>query len=124
MPNLTARKSHRTRKPVGSPPVVSKSRSHSVSSKKHVGKLVPIQNQKSATNRIGDEADDVSEVEAYAKPVKDISLETYTLQKLVMLGNDSIIGDTDFVKIGEFGYRQFEQQIRRLDNVVKDTATS
>ena len=90
---LTVRKSHRAPKPVGSPPVVSKSRSHSVSSKKHVGKLVPIQNQKSATNRIGDEADDVSEEEAYAKPVKDVSVETYTLQKSVMLGGDRIIAD-------------------------------
>ena len=57
-----------------------------------------------------------------AKPVKDISMKIYTLQKLVMLDDNSIIVDTDFVKID---YRQFEQQmIRRLDNAVKDTEIS
>ena len=105
--------------------MVSKSRSHAVSSKKHVCKLVLVQNKNSTTNHIGDETDDVSEEEVYAKPVKDISMETYTLQKLVMLGDNSIIADTDFVKIGEFSYRQFEQQtIRKLDNAVKDTEIS
>ena len=71
-------------------------------------KLVPIQTKKSTTNCVGDQADDVSEEETYTKPVKDISLETYTLQKLVMLDNDSIIADTDFGKIREFSYRQFD----------------
>ena len=125
MRNLTVRKSHRTPKPVESLPVVSKSRSHAVSSKKHVRKLVRVQNKESTTNRVGDEADDVSEEEVYAKPVKDVSMETYTLQKLVMLSGDSIIAVTDFFKICEFGYRQFEQQtIRRLDNAVKDPEIS
>ena len=121
MCNLTVQKSHRTPKPVGSLLVVSKLRLHAVSSKKHVRKLVRVQSKESTTNRVGDEADDVSEEEVYAKPVKDISMETYTLQKLVILGGDSIIADIDFFKIGEFSYRQFEQQmIRRLDNAVKD----
>ena len=93
MRNLTVRKSHHAQKPVGSPPVVSKSRSHSVSCKKYVGKVICVQNKESTTNRVGDEVDDVSEEEASAKPVKDVSMETYMLQKLVMLGGDSIIAD-------------------------------
>ena len=63
-----------------------------------MGKLVPIQTKKSTTNCVGDQADDVSEEEAYAKPVKDISMEIYMLQKLVILGGDSIIADTGFSK--------------------------
>src|SRR5437667_928454 len=93
MCNLTVPKSYRAPKPVGSPSMVSKLRLHLVSSKKYVGKVIRIQNEQSTTNRIGDEVDDVSEEEAYAKPVKDVSMETYMLQKLVMLEGDSIIAD-------------------------------
>ena len=67
----------------------------------------------------------MSEGEVYAKPVKDISMETYTLQKLVMLNDNSIMADTDFSKISEFNYPQFElQTIRGLNNAVKDPEIS
>jgi hypothetical protein len=125
MANLTVRKSHRTPKPVESPPVASKTRPKAIEKKKRVGKPLPDRNKQATPNRVEDAADDMSEEEVYAKPVKDISMETFTLQKLVMLGGDSIIADTDFVKLSEFGYRQFEQQtIRKLDNAVKDPETS
>ena len=104
MRNLTAQKSHRASKPVGSTPVVSKLRPHSVLSKKRVGKRVPVQNKESTTNRVGDEADDASEEEAYTKPVKDISMKTYTLQKLVMLGSDSIMADTGTISSVDFHF--------------------
>ena len=72
--------------------------SYSVSSKKHVLNVIHVRNKESTTNRVVEEGEDVSEAEAYAKPVKDISMEIYTLQKLVMLGGNSIIADTGFSK--------------------------
>ena len=98
MRNLTVWKSHRTPKPMRNPPVVSKSRSCSVSSKKYVRNVIRVQNKESTTNCVVDEADDVSKAEAYTKPVKDISMEIYILQKLVMLSGDSIITDNSFSK--------------------------
>jgi hypothetical protein len=63
----------------------------------------------------------MSEDEAPMNPVKDISLETYTLYKSVMLGDTMVVGDTDFLKHKEFDYRQFETQaIRKLDKAVSD----
>jgi hypothetical protein len=125
MTNLTVRKSHRPPKPVRTPPVTPKTRPKAVEKTRRVGKPVSARNKPPTTNRVEDEGDDVSDEETYAKPVKDVSNETYTLQKLVMLSGDSIIADTDFIKLGEFGYRQFEQQtIRKLDNAVKDTEVS
>ena len=44
----------------------------------------------------------MSEDEEPSKPFKDISLETYTLYKSVMLGDITVIGDMDFLKNKEF----------------------
>ena len=85
-----------------------KSRQVAISSKNLVGKLVFNQNNRSITNRVEDEANEVSEEEAYAKPVKDVSMKIFILQKLIMLSGNSIIADTDFVKFEEFDYHQFE----------------
>jgi len=63
----------------------------------------------------------MSEDEEPSKPIEDISLETYTLYKSVMLGDITVVGNTDFLKHKEFDYRQFETQaIRKLDKAVLD----
>jgi len=52
---------------------------------------------------------------------KDVSDQTYTLTRRVMLGPVAVVEDTDFPKLGEFSYRQFETMaIRKLDKWVND----
>ena len=121
MTKLTVQKSGRTRKPEGKTPVVLDSKSDANPSKKHGRNGTTVQSKHSSKSRVPDEPEAMSEDEEPSKPVKDISLETYTLYKSVMLGDITVIGDTDFLKHKEFDYRQFETQaIRKLDKAVSD----
>lgn len=57
----------------------------------------PIPNKRSTINRIPDEPEHVSVGEVLIKPVKGIPLETYTLQKLVMLSDNMVPSDSDII---------------------------
>jgi hypothetical protein len=62
-----------------------------------------------------DEEDTVAHVR-----VRDISLDTYTLHKSVVVGDTTVVSDTDFLKFEEFDFRDFEtQNIRRLNDAAK-----
>jgi hypothetical protein len=57
--------------------------------------------------------------------VIDVSGYTYTLQKCCMLGEVAIWEDTEFHKLNEFSYRQFDTMaIRKLDRAVLDSKTN
>ena len=121
MRKLTVRKSGRTPKNAGKTPVILNSKSDANPSKKHGRNDATVQSKRPFKSRVPDESEVTSEDEESSKPVKDISLETYTLYKSVMLSDIMIIGDMDFLKYQEFDYRQFETQvIRKLDKVVSD----
>ena len=121
MRKLTVQKSGHTPKNTGKTPVILNSKSNANSSKKHGQNDTTIQSKHPFKSHIPDESEVTSEDEESSKPVKDISLETYTLYKSVMLGDIMVIGDMDFLKYKEFDYHQFETQvIRKLDKVVSD----
>ena len=121
MRKLIVRKSGHTPKDAGKTPVILNSKSDANPSKKHGRNDATIQSKRPSKSRVPDESEVTSEDEESSKPVKDISLETYTLYKSVMLGDITVIGDTDFLKHKEFDYRQFETQaIRKLDKAVSD----
>src|SRR6266496_2381439 len=121
MRKLTVRKSGHTPKNTGKTPVILNSKSDANSSKKHGQNDATVQSKHPFKSRVPDESEVTSEDEESSKPVKDISLETYTLYKSVMLGDITVIGDMDFLKYKEFDYRQFETQvIRKLDKAVSD----
>ena len=121
MGKLTVRKSGCAPKKTGKPPVALDSKSDTNPSKQHGRSNSTVQSKQSSKSRVPNEPEVTSEDEEPSKPVKDISLETYTLYKSVMLGDIMVIGDTDFLKHSEFDYRQFETQaIRKLDKAVSD----
>ena len=121
MGKLTVRKSGRPPKHAGKTPGVLNSKSNTNPSKQHGRNNSIVQSKHSSKSHVPDEPEVMSEDEEPSKPIKDISLETYTLYKSVMLGDITVVGDTDFLKHKEFDYRQFETQaIRKLDKVVSD----
>ena len=121
MGKLTVRKSGRAPKHAGKTPVVLDSKSNANPSKQRSRSIFIVQSKRPSKSRVPDEPEVMSEDEEPSKPIKDISLETYTLYKSVMLGDITVVGDTDFLKHKEFDYRQFETQaIRKLDKVVSD----
>ena len=57
--------------------------------------------------------------------VKDVSDEIFVLQKSCMLGTMAIVEDSDFVRLGEFSFRQFETSaIRKLTKVSEEAKTT
>ena len=74
-------------------------------------------------SRVEEEPESTPEAEAPPKPPKNISLETYTLIKSVLLGTVAVIEDTDFLKHDEFDFLQFQTQaIRKLDKAIPDAS--
>jgi len=53
--------------------------------------------------------------------IKDVSDIEFIVTHCFMLGSRPVLEDTDFVKLGEFNYRQFETlAIRKLDKAALD----
>src|SRR4030095_9367266 len=98
MGKLTVRKLGRPRNHAGKTPVVLDSKGDANPSKKHGRNSTTVQFKHSSKSCVPDEAEVISGDEEPYKPVKDISLETYTLYKSVMLGDIIVIGNTDFLK--------------------------
>jgi len=98
MGKLTVQKSGHAHNHAEKPPVVLDSKSDPNPSKKHGRNNTTIQSKHSSKSHIPDEPEVISEDEEPYKPVKDISFETYTLYKSVMLGDIMVIGDMDFLK--------------------------
>src|SRR5438046_8552838 len=99
MGKLTVRKSGRAPKKTGKTPVALDSKSDTNPSKQHGRSSSTVQSKQSSKSRVPDEPEVTSEDDELSKPVKDISLETYTLYKSVMLGDITIVGDTDFLTV-------------------------
>jgi hypothetical protein len=120
MRHLTIRKHGRKAPTEENTPEGSESAKRASTSKKRARADDSALNKASKTKRVSQhvesEEDEISEPE----PIKDISHETYTLHKSVVLGDIIIVGDTDFLKYDEFDYRQFEtHNIRKLDDAAK-----
>ena len=121
MGKLTVRKSGRAPKHAGKTPVVLDSKSNANPSKQRSRSIFIVQSKRPSKSRVPDEPEVMSEDEEPYKPVKDISLKTYTLYKSVILSDIMVVGDTDFLKHKEFDCRQFKTQaIRKLDKAVSD----
>ena len=121
MGKLTVRKSGRAPKHAGKTPGVLNSKSNTNPSKQHGRNNSIVQSKHSSKSHVPDEPEVMSEDEEPYKPVKDISLKTYTLYKSVILSDIMVVGNTDFLKCKEFHNRQFETQaIRKLDKAVSD----
>jgi len=53
-------------------------------------------------------------------PPIDISMNIFTLQKSVMVGNVQVVSDTDFPVLGEFNFRKFQtMNVRRVADAAK-----
>ena len=120
MPNLTYRKHGRKATGKENPLVVSTSSKRVIVPKKHVPQ--PPANKKSASKAKHvpevEDAEDVNDSEP--EPVMDISNQTYSLHKSVVVGDTVIVGDTDFLTHEEFDYRQFETyNIRKLNDAAE-----
>src|SRR5438045_7794111 len=98
MGKWTLRKSGCAPKQAGKTPVALDSKSDANPSKKHGRDVTTVQSKHSSKSHIPDEPEVISEDKESYKPIKDISLKTYTLYKSVMLGDIMVIGDTDFLK--------------------------
>ena len=125
MPNLTVRKSGRTIKRKTSPSTRSDTDSTSLSIRKRVKKV----NKPSPRDIIVvSPLDDDSERESTPPVpawVKDVSNEIFVLQKSCMLGTTAIVEDSDFVRLGEFSFRQFETSaIRKLTKASDEAKTT
>src|SRR5437773_10780658 len=120
MPNLTYCKNGHKATGKENPPVMSTSSKHVIVPKKHVPQ--PPANKKSASKAKHvpevEDAEDVDDSEP--EPVMDISNQTYSLHKSVVVGDTVIVGDTDFLTHEEFVYRQFETyNIRKLNDAAE-----
>ena len=125
MTKLTIQKSGHPIKHKTSPSTRSDTDSTSNSFPKHVKKVnngVP-KNTKAVYT-----VDDDSDLETPApapEPVKDVSDEIFVLQKSCMLGTKAVIEDSDFVRLGEFSFRQFETSaIRKLTKASEEAKTT
>jgi hypothetical protein len=120
MANLTVRKRGRKAPTKDDTATPSESGKHASSSNKRVNTATSAQNKGSKTKRVETVVEDEETSDSEPEFVKDISQQTYTLVKSVMLGDTAIVSDTDFLKYEEFKYRDFElHNIRRLDDVAK-----
>jgi hypothetical protein len=125
MPNLTVRKSGRTIKRKTSPSTRSDTDSTSRSFPKRVKK---VNNGNRRETIMVHTAEDDSECESpppIPALVKDVSNEIFVLQKSCMLGSTAIVEDSDFVRLGEFSFRQFETSaIRKLTKASEEAKTT
>jgi hypothetical protein len=111
MPNLTIRKSSRPKKPSKnarmhseSPPVVKPAKKR-------------VKNAKFIHPDNMDAVDDTEEEEeapmapAVPPPLEDVSEVTFTIKKSCTFGGVVIVNDSDFVKLAQFDFRYFYQQV-------------
>ena len=72
-----------------------------------------------------DNEDEVEEVERTSALARDVSGEEFTRQKSCMLGSEIVIGNTDFLKLGEFDFRSFHMQaVRKVEKATDDHHTN
>ena len=64
--------------------------------------------------------DDLPEPTPVPVPLKDVSSVEFTVDKCCVLDKEPIWNDANFVKLGEFAYRDFHQQtVRRVTKAVE-----
>ena len=120
MPNLTVRKRSRGARVRVDTTTPSESEKRASSSNKHVGTTSSAQNKASKQKRVETAVEDEDSNDSEPDFVKDISQQTYTLVKSVMVGDTAVVSDTDFLKYQEFKFREFEtHNIRRLEDAAK-----
>ena len=124
MTKLIIRKSGRTIKRKSSPSTRSDTDSTSRSFPKRVRKVnKPILNNTIMVRTADDDSEHESPPPIPAW-IKDVSDEIFVLQKSCMLGSMAIVEDSDFVRLGEFSFRQFETSaIRKLTKASEETKT-
>ena len=83
----------------------------------HVAKAAAKEKKPVGTKYVSEDEDDEADSTIVPISVRDISLDTYTLHKSVVVGDTAIVSDTDFLKFEEFDFRDFEMQnIHRLND--------
>src|SRR5437773_11692408 len=102
-------------------PTISSKSGKCVPVSKYHAPLPPTKNKSTSKAKDLPEAEDTEYMEdSEPEPVRDISTQTYSLHKSVMLGDTVIIGDTDFLTHEEFDYRQFETyNIQKLNDAAE-----
>jgi len=125
MPNLAVRKSGRTIKRKTSPSTRSDTDSTSRSVRKRVKQNPKPPPRDTITVSTVDNDSDSESPPPVPAWVKDVSNEIFVLQKLCMLGSVAIVEDSDFVRLGEFSFRQFETSaIRKLTKASEEDKTT
>jgi len=125
MPNLVVRKSGRTIKRKTSPSTRSDTDSTSRSVPKRVKQKPKPPRRDTITVAAADDDSDSESPLPVPAWVPDVSNEIFVLQKSCMLGSTPIIEDSDFVRLGEFSFRQFETSaIRKLTKATEEGKTS
>src|SRR5579859_8122257 len=108
MARLTIRK-HGRKAPVEDNTPQSSNAGKRVAGKNNRVSKLPIKRNKHANTVVEEEVEEDDEDDEPAPPrVKDVSQETYTLHKSVIVAETPIVGDTDFLKLAEFNYIEFE----------------
>ena len=125
MPNLTVRKSGCTVKCKTSPSTHSDTDSTSHSFPKRVKKVNNGNRRETIVVRTAEDDSECESPPPIPVWVKDVSDEIFVLQKSCMLGSTAIVEDSDFVRLGEFSFRQFETSaIRKLTKASEGAKTT
>ena len=125
MPNLTVRKSGRQTKRKPSPSTRSDTDSTPLFIPKRVKKSKNPNPRNSIVVRTVDDDSEQESPPPIPAWVKDVSDEIFVLQKSCMLGTMAIVEDSDFVRLGEFSFRQFETSaIRKLTKASEEAKTT
>src|SRR5579859_4346573 len=115
MPRLTCRKQGR-KAPLEEDTTRGSKSGKLVAGKNNRVSKLPTKRNKYTNTVIEEEEEEDDEDDEPAPPrVKDVFQDIYTLHKSVIVADTSIVGDTDFLKLAEFNYNEFEMyNIRKL----------
>lgn len=122
MPKPSQRKSARPPKPSQKRKTRSVSPLPSKPPKKRAKPAKFIHPQKVTMSEDSEEGEAIPEPTTVPPPVKDVSSVQFTVDKCCLLDKESVWNDADFVKLGEFSYRDFHQQTVRRATKAADIA--
>ena len=101
-------------------PKASKSSKRVSNAKTDATKTLAKQTGRTTSNAASNTDETQQEAHSSAPLVRDISEETYTLYKLVIVSSIPVVSDTDFLKLGEFNFREFAtMNVRKADDTAR-----
>jgi hypothetical protein len=118
MPTPTVRKSSRPPKRRPSSPIEQNAKRTPKATSKRVKSAKFINPNAVDKNDVADTSDTSDDVETNMDSIVDVSNNVYTVSRSCMLGTEPVYEDTDFLKLGDFSYRQFDTlSIRKLEKL-------